>query len=332
MDEYEVDLRDYLRVLWRGKWILLATFLAAVGVAALVSFRAPDVFRAEAVVQVERPLGLPGNYQPPSIEEVAERVRDHTLLLATLGDEETVFWLERRWTVRQEEDFLVLRIEASRPPAELAELLRRVVERLQEEYRRGVAEAITIRLEEITRRAWVLQNQLAAWQEKVDQAYQNAQAQREELLAAIEALKANPEVLALEVGEQSRRFEGALAERELELLYERLTPVELLLDGVDRQGIHYFSQFANRAIAAEAELISLAEETQELQELLSHPPSPIVILRGPQGVEAPVGPNRKMNLAVAGVLGLFCGVLLVFFWHSLRPDGIEKGKEGEGMP
>jgi len=332
MEEYEVDLRDYLRVLWRGKWIVLATFLVAVGVAALVSFRTPDIFRAEAVLQVERPLGLPTSYQPPSIEEVAERVRDYTLLFSALGDEETVSWIQKRWTVRQEKGFLVLRIEASRSPAELAGLLRRVVERLQDEYRRGVTEAISVRLDEITRRTRVLHTQLVTWQEKVDQAYQEAQAQREELLAAIEELKENPEVLALEVGEQTRRLEGALAERELELLYGRLTPVELLLDGVDRQGMYYFPEFANRAIAAEAELISLAEETQELQELLSDPPSPIVALSGPQALDAPVGPPRRTNLAVAGILGLFMGMLLAFFWHYLRSGGIEKsGDEDKAM-
>ena len=130
----------------------------------------------------------------------------------------------------------------------------------------------------------------------------------------------------MEVGEQTRRLEGALAEMELELLYQRLEPVELLLDGVERQGVHYFSQFASRAIAAEAELVSLAEDTQELQELLSDPPSPIVTLRGPQGREAPVGPPRRTNLAVAGVLGLFIGVLLAFFWHYLRSGCIEELK------
>jgi len=203
-----------------------------------------------------------------------------------------------------------------------------VVKGLQDKYRRGVTEAITIRLDEIARRTRVLQGQLAAWQGKVNQAYQEAQTQREELLAAIEALKANPEVLVLEVGEQTRRFEGALAESELQLLYGRLTPVELLLDGVDRQGVYYFPQFASRAIAVEAELVSLAEETQELQELLSDPPSPIVTLRGPQGIDAPVGPPRRTNLAVAGVLGLFMGVLLAFFWHYLSSAGIERGEEG----
>jgi len=326
MEEYEVDLRDYLRVLWQGKWVVLVCVLVAVGTAAWVSFRAPDIYRAEAVLQVERPLSLPSNYKPPSIEEVAERIRDETLLLSALGDEEAVSWLQEHWTVRQEKGFLYLQIEASQSSAELSELLRRVVEGLKGEYRRGVTEALTARLDEVAKRRRVLQKQLAAWQEKVDQAYQKAQAQREELLAAIEALKANPEVLALEVGEQTRRLEGAMAERELELLYRRLEPVELLLDGVERQGVHYFSQFASRSIAAEAELVSLAEDAQELQELLDDPPSPIVTLRGPQGLEDPVGPPRRTNLAVAGVLGLFIGVLLAFFWHYLRSGCIEELK------
>jgi len=91
-----------LRVLWRGKWIVLVTFLVAVGAAALVSFRAPDIFRAETVLKVERPLGLPSSYQPPSIEEVAERVQDDALLLSALGDEETVSWLQGRWTFDKE--------------------------------------------------------------------------------------------------------------------------------------------------------------------------------------------------------------------------------------
>ena len=66
MEEYEVDLRDYLRVLWHGKWIVLATFLVAVGVAAVVSFKAPDVFRAEARLTVGKPQGLSFSYSPPS--------------------------------------------------------------------------------------------------------------------------------------------------------------------------------------------------------------------------------------------------------------------------
>jgi len=336
MEEYEVDLRDYLRVLWRGKWVVSVCVLVAVGVAAWVSFRAPDIYRAEAVLQVERPLSLPSDYEPPSVEEVAERVQDEALLLSILGDEGTVSWLQGRWTVRQEKGFLYLQIEASRPLAELAELLRRVIEGLKTEYRRGVAEAVTARLDEIAERRRVLQKQLAAWQERVDWAYQEAQAQREELLAAIETLKAKPEVLALQVGEQTRRLEGSLAEKELELLYQRLEPVELLLDGVKRQKVYYFSQFASRAIAAEAELVSLAEEAEELQELLDSPPSPIVMLRGPQGIESPVGPPRRANLAIAGVLGLFIGVLLAFFWHYLHSGCIEdkpddkSGEEARG--
>lgn len=80
----------------------------------------------------------------------------------------------------------------------------------------------------------------------MDWAYWEAQVQREELLMAIEALKANPEVLALQVGEQTRRLEGSLAEKEVELLYQRLEPDELLLDGVKRQNLRAGPSRPNR--------------------------------------------------------------------------------------
>ncbi|MFQ6090284.1 MAG: Wzz/FepE/Etk N-terminal domain-containing protein, partial [Candidatus Bipolaricaulia bacterium] len=52
MEEYEVDLRDYFRVMWRKKWIILGVFLAAVVVALLFSFRMPSRYEAEALVRL----------------------------------------------------------------------------------------------------------------------------------------------------------------------------------------------------------------------------------------------------------------------------------------
>ena len=34
MEEHEVELIDYLRVMWKGKWVILVCFVVAVGVAA----------------------------------------------------------------------------------------------------------------------------------------------------------------------------------------------------------------------------------------------------------------------------------------------------------
>ena len=56
MDEYEVDLRDYLRVLWKGKWIVLITFLVAVGTALALSYSAPKQYRTETSLLILPPL------------------------------------------------------------------------------------------------------------------------------------------------------------------------------------------------------------------------------------------------------------------------------------
>ena len=37
MDEQEVDLREYVRILWRQKWVVITTFVLAVGIATAVS-------------------------------------------------------------------------------------------------------------------------------------------------------------------------------------------------------------------------------------------------------------------------------------------------------
>jgi len=44
-------------------------------------------------------------------------------------------------------------------------------------------------------------------------------------------------------------------------------------------------------------------------------------------VVSKIGPNREMSLAVAGVLGLFCGVLLAFFIHYLM--GVQEKELGK---
>ncbi|MEA3239099.1 MAG: Wzz/FepE/Etk N-terminal domain-containing protein, partial [Candidatus Bipolaricaulota bacterium] len=60
MDEYEVDLIDYLRVMWKGKWIILGVFVAAVAVALIISLRTPNQYEAQAVVRLNPLPGIAG--------------------------------------------------------------------------------------------------------------------------------------------------------------------------------------------------------------------------------------------------------------------------------
>ncbi|MCD6128714.1 hypothetical protein J7J35_03285 [Candidatus Bipolaricaulota bacterium] len=324
MEEHEVDLRDYLRVLWRGKWIVLATFLVAVGVAAVVSFKAPDVFRAEARLTVEKPQGLSFSYSPPSPDIVVEWAQDPGLLtqaLAMSGENRiSSAWISSHLHVKKQGSFVDLSLEGTLEPARLQGLLQGVVAALKARGEEDVKEALAGALSSLSSRRAELSRKLAVWEEELSRVRDRAETQREEILARISELTENPARNSIPLGDQIT-VEGYRVMKELDLLYARLQAVQLELDELARLGVYALPNGAREYASLKEELAALETEEDELQRLLSKLPSPLVTVRGPAASPSPVGPNRKMNLAVAGVLGLFCGVLLAFFAYYLKGEG-----------
>ena len=56
--EYELELMDYLRVLWWGKWIVVACFVLAVGIAAAVIWTKPASYSVTGSYEVRETLSL----------------------------------------------------------------------------------------------------------------------------------------------------------------------------------------------------------------------------------------------------------------------------------
>jgi len=56
MDDYEVELIDYLRVLWRRKWIILVTFVTAVLAAYFASAMLPSTYQVRTSLLLLPPL------------------------------------------------------------------------------------------------------------------------------------------------------------------------------------------------------------------------------------------------------------------------------------
>ena len=69
---------------------------------------------------------------------------------------------------------------------------------------------------------------------------------------------------------------------------------------------------------------SLATKLQEARIARVEAPDPIRIVESPIVPSHSIAPNKKMNVAVAGVLGLFGGILLAFFAHYLQPGDTEE--------
>lgn len=329
MDEYEVDLRDYLRVLWQGKWIVLATFLVAVGVAAVVTFRTPDVYRAVVLLSVKdlswywegmsMSLGAQDEVGivPPLVspQEVGEWAKDSAVwegARAHAGDQlPSTGWLLSHLRVKVEEPFLEIVLEGPAPPAQLEAALSGLVAALQARGEDRVREAVTVATAALEARERALASRMSALEEDLAQVKSAAQAQREFILSQI------------------AEREGAVPE-ELAVLYARLEALELHLDELERLGVYALPGGADLLLHLEEERLALEAEKERLRALNAAPPAPLESVRGPSASSSPVAPDRKMNLAVAGVLGLLVGILLAFFWHWLRGPGEVAAESGDG--
>jgi hypothetical protein len=78
MEEHEVELIDYLRVLWWGKWIVLACFVLAAGVAAAIVWTKPASYSVTGSYEVRETLSLyaPAQYVAILTKYAAETLPD----------------------------------------------------------------------------------------------------------------------------------------------------------------------------------------------------------------------------------------------------------------
>ena len=56
MEEYEVSLADYVRILWKEKWVVIVTFVVAVGMALIISFVQPRQYQVHTALLILPPL------------------------------------------------------------------------------------------------------------------------------------------------------------------------------------------------------------------------------------------------------------------------------------
>lgn len=57
MDEYEFDLRDYLKVIWNRKWIVALVTIVAIGVTAAYYYSQPNKYRVEGIYRLNETHG-----------------------------------------------------------------------------------------------------------------------------------------------------------------------------------------------------------------------------------------------------------------------------------
>ena len=74
MEEYEIDLIDYIRTVWKRKMLIIVGTLVCIAAAVVVSLMLPVTYRADAVMKVGKRLELAGT--SPAISNYFESPRD----------------------------------------------------------------------------------------------------------------------------------------------------------------------------------------------------------------------------------------------------------------
>ena len=317
MEEYEVDLRDYLRVMWERKWIILGVFVAAVLAAALYSYSLPDEYEATALLRWEGEADLQGvTVDLPAINSVVE------LLKIIAVQPKTEFRVDLLGNSRSRSGFIQVRVQGPLPSAELERLLQERIDAVRDFLKGELEKSINVRLASLSQQVESLMRQREAllqdMEEWITSRVEEINRQEKELLAQLGQIQ---ETLDKEgaSAEEALWASGLIAQLQA-LSQERLRLQGELASPYPRPGSGFDAQLAK--LDASLQELTLSQEmyraaAQGLREGLW---SPLRIVRPPQGTADPVGPPRTLNVAVSGVLGLFVGILLAFFVNYLQSE------------
>jgi len=430
VEEYEVSLADYIRVLWKEKWVVIATFLVAVGTALIISFSQPRQYQVQTALLILPPLfqevggQLSGTVLSPetyrrlalandllerTLQQVypegstltVERLREsmkveieqtttiskelafparfplYMRVTFTGSDRKNLVRLAETWAltfVAQNTELFMTRTAQS---LEYLEQSFREVERELHEKQ----EALKVFLQEnpetvIQAEVDALKAKYADYLKSLADVERQLAASGARLSALREALEREPQYFVVERGPSNEalwQFLGARPEAKTLEAYARLTISDQILNstyvGLRGQVASAEAEFASLKAAADyynealdrisAELAQkqakltevqirrqqmeqeiavlqdtynrVAKSLQDAKIARAETAEPIKIVERPVLPTTPVGPSRKLNVAVAGVLGLFLGVLLAFVVHYLQesskaPHGQEPGQ------
>jgi len=350
MEEYEVDLRDYLRVIWEHKWVVLGVFIAAIIAVAVFSFTLPDEYEASALLQWSPNPPLQSQWLLSSIQQLTQPVMNIPPAdLQGISAEEAVEFIKALIDVRGHPDlkfevkllgnfrensissggFISLKFKGPLPPQRLKELLTRQVDSLQAFLSQQIREDLQQRTIALDKQRKFFEEQrsqlLEGLQTWVTERLKSLSQRRQLLLKQLENLL-NPEG-------KGEAPQGLIAEHYYAILISQLQAIENELIHLQGQQespwglIQTNSGLGNRLAEIDRSLEQLNLLKREYQRLLDAHWTPVRLVKEPEASLRPIGPPRKLNITIAGLLGLFLGIMLAFFIHYLQGEPPNKAVE-----
>lgn len=304
-EEDEIDLRDYINILLKRKWAIVAIFLIAAIAAAIISLVMPKTFEATNLVEIGKTKG-----------ETIE----------TINDIKTIF--ERRTVLKEIHENLDLPEKTS---------FESVISKFNIEEGNGANASKFIEIKgrgETAEKAVEVSNMVtqillerheklfAEAEETFNAEMQSINKSKEKTqedinkIKTVDVPKTKEEIKRLE--QDIQNYEKEIAKRGdvqsdaqgriVESYINLLASVKNQKEAKERQII----DFENKVRSLEQQLVSLDQQIQEKEYEKAYQTKPTEIEIPATTPETRISPKRKQNVMIAGVLGLFIGVLYAF--------------------
>ncbi len=300
-EEEEIDLRDYINVLLKRKWIIVAIFLIAAITAAIISLVMPQTFEATNLVEV-------GKTKDKTIENITdiktifERKATLKEIHKKLGlsEETSLESVAGRFKIEESGSKFIKIKGWAETPEKAVEVTNTVTQVLLDRHKKLFAETektFNVEMESINKSKEKTQTDI-------------------ERIKTVDIPKTKEEIKRLE--QDIQEYEKEIAKRGdiqsdgqgriIESYINLLAGIKNQKESKERQII----DFENGVRNLEQQLISLDQQIQEKEYEKAYQTKPTEIAIPALPPETRISPKRKQNVMIAGILGLFIGVFWAF--------------------
>ena len=310
----EIDLMDYVKVLLKRKWLILAIFLSAAIVAEVFSFLMPKVYKIDTALEIGQAAGVP--IEDPG--QVVEKIKGDVygiFVREKLGIPEEKY--PKIKTENLKDTRLISLAIESAEPQQAKNILEEINNLILAEYQEKIKtkkELIEQDIKTTEEKIKLVESDIEKTKNKtqpidedikrIENKINNAEEEKSNLEAKVEALE---RVLVYEQtpGTQFALFDTkeklANKKQEIEDLYLTINLLRRSKEDLDVQ----VNSLKTNIESLNAQINSLRASLDEIK--------PTQVVKSPTVSASPIKPRPLLNIVIAAVLGLFIGVFLAFF-------------------
>jgi uncharacterized protein involved in exopolysaccharide biosynthesis len=294
LQEDEIDLMDYVKVILKRKVFILTLFSLAVIVAAIFSFLSPKVYKVDTVLEI----GKVGEEIVESPKQLMGRIEGDVygaLIRTKLNIPETEYPIIK---VENPEDTSVIRMEIESKNTERSkEILNEKDELIIIEHQKKIESEKDL-----------LQKKIEFFEEDI-----------KVLQKDIERI----EIKIVSLGQEQNSLEEKIDALEEILIYQQDPGTQFALFDTKEKLEAKKQEIENRYLqinALEKQINDLRSQINSLENQIENI-QPTLIVKAPAVSAKPISPRPLLNMAIAGILGLFVGTFLAFgreWWERAR--------------